>query len=152
MQPFFADYYHLLEIILNDLEKTFNGLPAEAINWVPAPETSSLGVIVVHTLGATRYLIGDVCLGDLSDRDRTAEFTHTGLTESALADRMADTRQYLAGALERFTIADLGSVKTFPGRDTERTVSWALLHALEHASQHVGHAQITRQLWDQQHA
>jgi len=29
-------------------------------------------------------------------------------------------------------------------------VAWALLHALDHTAQHLGHMQITRQLWDQE--
>jgi hypothetical protein len=28
-------------------------------------------------------------------------------------------------------------------------VGWALLHALEHTAIHLGHIQITQQLWDQ---
>ncbi len=152
MQPFFADYHQLLDTIINDLEQTVSDLPADAINWQPGPDMSTLGILVWHTLGATRYLIGDVCLGESSDRDRNAEFTRTDLTASELHALLAQTRQYIPNALERLTLDDLAVVKQFPGRpNVERTVSWTLLHALEHANQHVGHAQITRQLWDQQH-
>ena len=153
MQPFFADYHQLLENILNDLEKTISDIPDEALNWVPGPEMSSLGTLVLHTLGATRYLIGDVCLGELSDRDRETEFTRTDLTADQLHHLFADTRRYIAGALDHLTMDDLVTIRAFPGRhNIERSINWSLLHALEHANQHVGHAQVTRQLWDQNHS
>jgi hypothetical protein len=30
--------------------------------------------------------------------------------------------------------------------------AWGLLHAIEHLSEHVGHAQLTRQLWERREA
>ena len=152
MQPFFADYYQLLETLLNDMEATISGVPTEGINWVPGPEMNSLGVLIYHTLGATRYLIGDVCLGESSNRDRAAEFAQTSLTASELHDRMNAVKAYLTGALGRLTMDDLPLVKPYPGRNTENTVSATLLHALDHVGLHLGHAQITRQLWDQRNS
>ena len=29
------------------------------------------------------------------------------------------------------------------------TAAWALIHALVHLREHVGHAELTRQLWDE---
>jgi hypothetical protein len=29
-------------------------------------------------------------------------------------------------------------------------IAWSLLHALEHTALHLGHMQLTRQLWEQQ--
>jgi hypothetical protein len=32
-------------------------------------------------------------------------------------------------------------------RDRQVTVRWSILHVIEHTAQHVGHMQLTRQLW-----
>jgi uncharacterized protein DUF664 len=43
---------------------------------------------------------------------------------------------------------DAGVVRTDPRTGEQVTAGWALLHAIEHLREHVGHAQLTRQLWD----
>ena len=52
--------------------------------------------------------------------------------------------------LEGDVAFDPGATGTAPwrtdGADEPVTAAWALLHALEHLREHVGHAQLTRQL------
>ena len=55
------------------------------------------------------------------------------------------TRQVL-GQLDLSRLAEMRTVGML---NEERTVGWALLHALEHTALHAGHIQMTRQLWDQ---
>ena len=38
------------------------------------------------------------------------------------------------------------------GRAEVVSSAWALLHAVEHVREHMGHAQLTRQLWEQREA
>lgn len=148
MEPIFADYLERLQGLHKDFIAAFDGLPAEALDWVPGADMNSLCVLVVHTTGATRYWIG-VALDEIPERDRAAEFRAHGLSADELRARFAivedDTRQ----ALERLTLADLTGLRTIPQRTWQVTANWALLHALEHVGLHLGHAQITRQLWDQ---
>jgi hypothetical protein len=147
MEPFFEAYLERLHTLSTDFIATFEDLPAEALDWVPGTEMNSFCVLVVHTAAATRYWIGDAALGEPSNRNRAAEFQAKGLSAAELKSRFADVEQYARGALERVTWADLAKVSTVRYADTPVSGGWALLHALEHLGLHLGHAQITRQLW-----
>ena len=139
------------------LEATLAGLPAEALDWTPGADMNSLCVQVVHVAGSTRFWVGDVAAGIPSNRDRDAEFTAKGLDEETLKLRLTDTRTFVRSILENLSLDELAEVRPVPGRRTANgeqqtdTVGRALLHALDHTALHVGHAQMTRQLWDQQH-
>jgi hypothetical protein len=65
-----------------------------------------------------------------------------------LKKRLEDNLAYARKTLERFTLRDLEARRISPREGREVTVAWALLHALEHATLHLGHIQITRQLWE----
>ena len=149
MDPFFADYLQRLQDLDRDFIASFDGLPAEALDWVPGQEMNSFCVLVVHTTGSARFWIGDIGLGEPSNRNRDAEFQSKGLSAVELKACFATLEQYVGDALERLSPADLTVVRKAPYRDEPVSVGWALLHALEHTGLHLGHAQITRQLWDQ---
>ena len=152
MDPFFVDYCERLETLHRDFIATFEDLPAEALDWCPGPDMNSFCILVVHTAGASRFWIGDVALGDPSNRNRDLEFQAHGLSVDELKARFAHLETYARGALDGLSPADLERIQSVPNRDgTVRrvTVGWALLHALEHIGLHLGHAQITRQLWQQ---
>ena len=148
MERFFVDYLERLEALLQDFEPVIRDAPPEALNWQPGPDMNSLGVLVLHTAGATRFLIGDLALGEPAPRDRDGEFAAQDVTATELNEQLASTIAHAREAVTRLTLDDLERVRQLPGRTSQRTVSWALLHALEHAAQHLGHAQLTRQLWD----
>lgn len=147
MEQFFVDFLERLHDLHKDFIATFEDLPAEALDWVPGTEMNSLCALVVHTTGSARFWIGDIGLGESSNRDRDAEFRAKGLTVAELKARFAAVEDYARGAFERLALSDFMTVRQLPGRDRQVTVGWALLHALEHTGIHVGHAQLTRQLW-----
>lgn len=150
MQPFFADYLERMQAIFQDFDEVISGLSPAGLNWEPGPDMNALAVLVIHTAGATRYWVGDVALEEPSNRLRASEFEPQDRDEAALRQHLSTTEAYIRDGLERLTLADLETVRhvNLPNGMTECTISWALLHALEHASQHLGHAQLARQLWD----
>jgi hypothetical protein len=148
MLQFFEDYLERLEDLHHDFEAAIGGLSVEALDWVPGPDMNSLCVLVVHSTGAERYWIGDVMGGISSNRNRDAEFQARGWDEAALKQRMVDSRTFARDLLQSFTLDALSKECLAPLQGKRFTGSWALLHALEHTGLHMGHAQITRQLWD----
>jgi hypothetical protein len=70
---FFDDLYDRFHELHTDAAKALEGLPPKALDWVPGPEMNSIGVLVVHSIGAERYWLG-VALGEPPSRDREAEF------------------------------------------------------------------------------
>jgi hypothetical protein len=131
-----------------DIGKAVEGLPVEALDWVPGKDMNSINVLVVHSLGAEQRLIGSVALDEPPSGKRDEEFTARGLSADGLKQRLAASDDFLLQALPRISLADLDMIHTI--HETEqRSVAWILLHALEHTALHLGHIQITRQLWDQ---
>jgi hypothetical protein len=150
MHPAFASFAECFNEVYADLNKTLDGLPQEAVDWVPGPEMNSMGVLVAHTAGATRFWVGTVALNDPAPRDRDAEFKTAGKSAAELQKMLAGTLAYTTGALEKFTPADLEKQVTSP-RHPDRTfsVAYCLLHGLSHSAEHLGHLQMIRQLWEQ---
>lgn len=147
MHPLLADYYDRLANLHGDVKSALEGLPPEALDWIPGPEMNSLTVLVMHTTGAERYWIGQMAGGDPVDRVRANEFKAEALTADALVQRLDDTLAHSQQTLESLTLEDLETVRTH--NEKEYRAAWSILHALEHAAIHVGHVQMIRQLWDQ---
>ena len=147
MQTFYKDYLSILQACHTDILKALDGLPSAALDWVSGPEMNSIGILVFHLTGAERYWIGDVAAQEPSDRDRASEFKVHDVGMDGIRKRLDDNLDYAHKTLEKFTIQDLEVSRTSPRDGRMFTVAWALLHALEHANLHLGHIQITRQLW-----
>ena len=152
MDPFFqvlADSFTSLHAgILNALEL----LPVEALDWKPGTEMNSIGVIIVHLTGAERFLIGDVIMGEPSNRNREAEFQTSGMSKLDLIERLNQSNAYIAAAFEKLNLSDLETTRIHPRHGNQVSVAWALLHTLEHTGNHLGHIELTVQLWQAQHA
>lgn len=149
MQQFFTDYLNLLQDCHNGILEAIDGLPAEALDWVSKQDMNSISVLVFHTTGSVRFWIGDVAAQESSNRDRDAEFRVSDVGMDVLKKRLADNLEYARIALDKMSLQDLESLRINPSNGNKLTVAWALLHALEHATSHLGQIQITRQLWEQ---
>lgn len=150
MHTFFAEYLKTLETMHREFSQALDGLPVEAVNWVPCEGANSLAVLAVHAAGAERYWIGDVALGEPSDRDRDAEFRASNLTAEAALGPLESSLLFAQASLPRLSADDLAAAVKSHRDGRQVTVAWALLHALEHTCMHAGHAQLTRQLWEAQ--
>lgn len=153
MHPFFQDYLQRLTNLHQDILHAIEGMPPEALDWTPIQETTgdmnSINVLVTHLCGAERYWIGEVACGDNSGRVRTEEFQVSGMDAGILTAKIIGATQYAQSALETLSIDNLARDGTSHHDRRVFTVGWALLHALEHTAVHLGHIQITRQLWDE---
>ncbi len=149
MQTFFEEYLSILQDCHTGILKALEGLPPGALDWKPGADMNSISVLVFHLTGAERYWIGDVAAGEPSNRDRAAEFKVHDLGLDTIKKRLEDNLAYASKTLERFTLQDLEARRASPREGREVTVAWAFLHALEHATLHLGHIQMTRQLWEQ---
>ena len=149
MQSFFTNYLDLLQDCHNGILEALEGLSQDGLDWIPGQDMNSIGVLLAHITGSERYWIGDIAAQESSNRDRDAEFRVRGLEADVFRKRLADTLEYALNVLDRMSLQDLESMRVSPGDGREYTVAWALLHALEHATSHLGQIQITRQLWEQ---
>ncbi|MCC7355170.1 MAG: DUF664 domain-containing protein [Anaerolineae bacterium] len=149
-QPFGAALWTTLETLHREIGNALQGLPADALNWQPAEGANSLYVLATHVAGAERYWLGEVVGGQSQRRDRDAEFRARGNSAEAPLQVLSD-----AGELSRQVLMDLRPeawTETRMARGHEYTLGWCVLHAIEHAALHLGHMQLTRQLWEAQNA
>ena len=146
MQTFFEDYVQNLQELHNDILAALKDLPSATLDWSPAKDMNSIGALVVHTVGAQRFLIGEVVGGDPANRDREAEFKVHGLSADNLMERLNISFEYIRSILGDLPEDVLSSGRDHRGR--ERTVAWVLDHALKHTATHLGHIQVTRQFWE----
>ncbi len=149
MEQFYADCYERFSTLHKEIKKSIEGLSVEALDWIPAGNTNSINALVVHLTEAERFWAVNVATGEPSDRVREEEFEAKGFTEHDLVTRLDETLTALQTAFDQLTLSDLSIMRHPEGRDMEITTGWAILHALEHTSQHVGHIQLTVQLWEE---
>jgi uncharacterized damage-inducible protein DinB len=144
-----ADEYRELH---GEIRRNLEALPLEALDWKHGAEMNSVSVMIVHLTGAERFWVGDVVMRDPSNRDREAEFKVSGMSKADLIQRLNSTEAYLTSALEKLSLSDLESERTHPRHDGQVSVAYALLHALDHVATHVGHIQLSVQMWQQRPA
>jgi len=149
VQPFFTNYSINLRELHDEIRKSLDGLPQNALDWTYGSDMNSINVLVVHLIGAERYWIGDVIAGKPSRRDRESEFLIQSLSEKDLLQKLSEIDNEIENFLENFTLQQLDEIRFSPRNGREVTVGWALCHALKHTSLHLGHIHLTRQLWEQ---
>jgi hypothetical protein len=142
----FADYLQLLEILQHRLHRDVQDLPAEAMDWSPGPDMNSVAVLLAHITGVLQEGL-DLALGDHPGRVRAEEFQTRGLLSAELLRRLDVVIDAARGALPRLALEDLDT--ELQDEDGPISCGMALLHALDHAYLHLGHVQITCQLWRQ---
>jgi hypothetical protein len=143
---FFADYLERQEDLQRRLHLEVRDLPQEALDWSPGPKMNSAAVLLAHINGVLHAGI-DLALGDPSDRVREQEFQTHGVPGAELLRRLDTVIDYARNVLPRLGLEDLDTER----KDEDGTVTcgWTLLHALEHACLHLGHLQLTCQMWRQ---
>lgn len=143
---FFADYLERLQGLQHKLHSELRDLPAQAMDWTPGPEMNSVAVLLAHITGLLREGI-DIALGDPPSRVREQEFQTRGVQSAEMLRRLDAVIGYARSALPRLGLQDLENERQ--DEDGIVTCGWALLHALEHAYLHLGHVQLTCQMWRQ---
>lgn len=167
MLPELDNYLQRIEDLRGQVSDLIADLPAEALNWrpippnVPAPSallgtgaggteegedaTNSLAVLAAHIAGAEHFWISEVIGGRPPTRDRDAEFLTEVKDGSQLARLLERTGLETREVLTTLTETDLGTLREAWGR--QLPVRWGILHIIDHTALHLGHMQLTYQLW-----
>jgi uncharacterized damage-inducible protein DinB len=135
------------------LKDAIGGLPDEAVNWKPGATANSIGVLVHHSLVATRFWLrngsGQVdSISRYRAEDRTPAFqvedaTVVGLN-AAIDGAMAEFESILTTGTEDC----LTAMVSWPeDPNAGRMAISGLMHATSHLAEHVGQVQLTRDLW-----
>jgi len=139
-----------LQELRDQVKSLLEGLPQQALDWRPIEgeaelATNSLGVMAVHLAGSETFWMKEIIGGRKIDRDRDAEFVTKGLSVSELQAKIGAAAKLTGETLSALTEKQLEEDRKW--KDRSVTVRWCILHVIEHIAQHLGHMQLTRQLW-----
>jgi len=143
-------YLTKLGDLRNQAKSLLDGLPAEALEWRPIRgegelATNSLAAIVVHLAGSQTYWMKEIIGRTPIQRDREAEFATKGVSTVDLKARLDTAGKIAEEILSPLTESQMEEGRKF--RDKPITVRGGILQVIDHVAQHIGHMQLTRQLW-----
>ena len=127
----------LFKSLHNELTSIIHDLSDEELDWVPIEgPTNSIGVLITHLIGAESFRIHQMAGGIDINRDRDSEFLGNPKNNSELISEISRVGTRTAEVRP--------SVRSY--EDAE-TIRWHILHAIEHFGRHLGHLEMTRQLY-----
>jgi uncharacterized damage-inducible protein DinB len=150
MTPEINGYLGLIEDLRGQVADLIANLPAEALNWRPVEgqdehATNSLAVMAAHVAGAEHFWIYEVCGQQPPTRDRPAEFKTAVDGPGPLLARLAEVGEETRRIFSGLTGSKLDEIRQV--QDRQVGVRWGILHVIDHTALHLGHMQITYQLW-----
>jgi hypothetical protein len=139
----------LFQQLHDDVRRLVEDCDDEALNFVPCSGANSIATIVTHLVGSEAEALKAVA-GVSATRDREAEFTRGRQLAGELLRQLDDADQLLdelAVALTDARLAASMTLPTMPRADVRPGVTW-LVGNYGHSREHVGHAALTKQLYD----
>ena len=137
----------IIDESLDAMRAAIAGASADALNRRPGGDDSNpIAVLAVHALSSTRWWLSVALGGPAPERDRPSEF----LTTVASAEELLGVFDPIAADCRALLSTDVtfdpGAIRVDPRDGDSVAAAWALIHAVEHLREHVGHAELTRQL------
>lgn len=134
--------------------EALKGLPDEALSWRPnAANTNSLAVLAVHSVTAARFWLGlgagqAGSIDEYRKRFRAPSFEVAEAAASELTSQFDEVLAELAGVMANGSEAHLSARIEWPEDPSLKlTGVEALFRAIGHLREHVGQAQLMRDLW-----
>ena len=145
-----SNYLERIEDLRSQISGLIAELPAEALNWRPIEGkddhvTNSLAVLAAHLAGAEHFWIAEVVGGRPETRDRDAEFATVATSNAEIIQLLEKNALETREVFSTLSNSDLNGTRQTKGRIVP--VRWCILHVIDHTSLHLGHMQITYQLW-----
>ena len=138
-------------ILKEQIREAIHNLNDEVVNWhPPLKDTNSMYAILCHLVGSEEHWVRQAIGGESIDRDREADFCASGHV-SEIVDRWERVGKISENILNNLSSSQLGESRTVtrPSGFFSYTVRWCILHIISHYAIHLGHIQLTRQLWEQ---
>jgi hypothetical protein len=130
------------------LRDEVEGLDGDALNWVPAVGANSIATIITHLVGSESETLR--CMAGLpTARDRAAEFEDRRVTRAQvleLLDAADDLARQTKPRIDATRLQAVFALPTLPVEEVRSGLTW-LVGNYGHAREHVGHVQLTKQLY-----
>lgn len=156
MEPTFAAAFRIARELLEEFAETVRSLPAEALDWRPAPGASSVAQLAAHVASSTPFWFA-AAVGERRDiigyrrGERERAFETAGVAADELSERLhAAVRELerLAAQGQPHHLRRVIEWADDDGTAPALTGAEALFRAVSHLREHLGHAQLTRDVWN----
>jgi uncharacterized damage-inducible protein DinB len=140
-----ASFWGFISRSIERIIACLDGLSAEELNWRPIENANSLYILATHILGTTEEnLLGVLCAQPTS-RKREAEFAAKGASVEPIRRKWLELQQRIKVGLDGLPSGELERERMHPrrGRLLGREV---LIVVARHATEHMGQAELTRDL------
>jgi hypothetical protein len=127
------------------------GLDAEALNWVPSTGANSIATMVTHLVGSEAETLRALA-GLAVERDRDAEFDRGELNVTQVLTLLEQADDLISDVTPRIGVQRLEArfpLPTLPVTEVRSGLTW-MVGNYGHAREHLGHIQLTRQLYEAQ--
>jgi uncharacterized damage-inducible protein DinB len=144
-------YLDTLDELRSQVANMIKDLPADGLNWrttlpVGADGTNSLLVLAFHVAGSEHGWMAETLGGYPVTRVRDAEFTYKSDSPKEALDKLAKVAEETDSVLAKLTADELDGTVEKDGRAVP--IRWIIHHVIYHYSLHIGHMQLTYQMWN----
>jgi hypothetical protein len=150
VQPIVQYAQDMLDHLSGRYRQVVEAMSEEGLNWQPGGAgTNSLAQIVRHVVSG-QQLIFNWALGtppQLPMTERSRGLQNDPATRAELLDLLAQGDRVRAELLVQLDAADL-SERVPSLRGEARSRFFYVAHSVGEAREHIGHAELTRQLWE----
>ncbi len=127
--------------------KVVDGMPEEALTWRPGDETTNSVAQLVRHVTAVQTLLLAFALGESPTHDHDYSLRNDPATGEELRGLIAAAK---AKKDEQLALLDAMDMSTMlPGRAGPVVRAHYVIHTADHGQEHLGHAELTKQLWEQ---
>ena len=109
------------------------------------PPRQLADIIAAHIAGSEPFWMKEIIGGEKVNRDRAAEFVTAGVGVGELKERLESAGRITTEVLSGLKASELDEDRKW--QDKTVSVRWCILHVIDHTAQHLGHMQLTLQLW-----
>lgn len=137
--PFYQDLHR-------ELREELAKLDTETLNWIPGPDTNSIGTLVVHLLVSEVEMLSSV-RGLPSERHRPAEFAARTHTVANLLSQIERAEAALEDLGQGISQEDLLALRASSTKPMPRPGLLWLVTNYGHAREHWAQIRLTRQIF-----
>jgi hypothetical protein len=138
----------LFEQLHDQIREELAGLDDAALNWSPGPDGNSIATIVTHVVGSEAETLR--CVANVPcSRNREAEFVPDARSVAEVLSELDGADALIAAlrpAIDAKRLRATVGLPTLPAHERRTGLTW-LVGNYGHGREHVGHIQMTRQLY-----
>lgn len=150
MKPIVTVVQGMLDEQAERYSTVVEGMPEEALNWRPGDETTNSVAQLVRHATAVQNVLLTRALGGSPAYDHAYSLRNDPATKDELLGLIAAAKAQKDEQLAQVDPMDMSETVETPRGPVLR--ARYVIHTADHGQEHLGHAELTKQLWEQRGA